>query len=126
VFREQKETCQEDRDDLRRLRLVRTVLDQDVVGCCPACGHRLGAVEPLLPVDPVVDVVPDRAAFTAALRTVVLSESAPPPLMLLAEPDDAMASRILEAAHQRGVYAEWCRDGAEAFAALGLLGRTCW
>jgi hypothetical protein len=57
---------------LRRLRPVRTVGDQDVGGCCPACGHRLGAVEPLLSEDPVVDVVPDRAAFKAALRAVVL------------------------------------------------------
>lgn len=73
VFREQEETHQENREEeLRRLRPVRPVLDQDVVGCCPVCGHHLGAVEPLLPEDPVVDVVPDRTAFTAALRTVVL------------------------------------------------------
>lgn len=73
VFREQEEIHQENREeDLRRLRPVRTVGDQDVGGCCPACGHRLAAVEPLLSEDPVVDVVPDRAAFTAALRTVVL------------------------------------------------------
>lgn len=73
VFREQKETSQENREEeLRRLRPVRAVLDQDVVGRCPMCGHHLGAVEPLLPVDPVVDVVPNRAAFRAALRTVVL------------------------------------------------------
>jgi hypothetical protein len=73
VFREQKETHQENREEeLRRLRPVRTVGDQDVGGCCPACGHHLGAVEPLLSEDPMVDVVPDRAAFGTALRTVVL------------------------------------------------------
>lgn len=39
--------------------------------------------------------------------------------MLLAEPDELIATSILDAAQRRGIRAEWCRDGAETLLSFG-------